>query len=151
MHNRGITLKEINKNDFMNRKGLYIISTKSLARRHIYKVGYSGSSLKNRLRQIKDILSPPLAEELIIYGLVIPKTKAKAGKEMNIRAGELRQIEHDVHEAYAEWGKIIKFIDTKKNSEWIREPNLNFLFEALQDVINDEHETYKIHFKLVKF
>ena len=47
--------------------------------------------------------------------------------------------------------KLIKFIDTKKNSEWIREPNLNFLFEALQDVINDEHETYKIHFKLVKF
>ena len=47
--------------------------------------------------------------------------------------------------------KLIKFIDTKKNSEWIREPNLNFLFEALQDVINDEHETYKIHFKLIKF
>ena len=70
---------------------------------------------------------------------------------MNIRAGELRQIEHDVHEAYAEWNKLIKFIDTKKNSEWIREPNLNFLFEALQDVISDEHETYKIHFKLIKF
>ena len=45
MH-RGITLKEINKNDFMNRKGLYIISTRSLARRHIYKVGFSGSSFK---------------------------------------------------------------------------------------------------------
>ena len=150
MH-RGITLKEINKNEFMSRKGLYIISTKSLAEKHLYKVGYSGSSLKNRINQIREILSPPLEEDIIIYGLVIPKTKAKAGKVMNVRAKELMQIEFDIHEAYKEWKRLIKFVDTKKYSEWIYENNLNFLFEILQDILDNEHETYKIHFKLVKF
>ena len=135
----------------MSLKGLYIISTKSLARNHIYKVGYSGSSLKNRINQIKDILSPPLNEEILIFGLIVPKTKAKGGVSMNVRAKELMQIETDVHEAYAEWGKIIKFKDTKRNSEWIKEVKLSFLFEALQDVLNNEHETYHIHFKLLKF
>ena len=150
MHS-GITFKEINKNEFMSRKGLYIISTKSLAEKHLYKVGYSGSSLKNRINQIREVLSPPLEEDIIIYGLVIPKTKAKAGKVMNVRAKELKQIEFDIHEAYKEWKQLIKFVDTKKYSEWIYENNLNFLFEILQDILDNEHETYKIHFKLVKF
>ena len=144
------TLQSIKKNDYMKMKGLYIISTNSLSRKYLYKVGYSGSSLVNRLNQIREVLSPPLFEELKVYALIVPKSKWKSGEPMNVRALELRQMEKDVHEASQQWKQLVLFPDTKRKSE-IKEDNLNELFDALQDVINNPHETSRIHFKLLKF
>ena len=63
----------------------------------------------------------------------------------------MKQMEKDVHEAYKKWKQLVLFPDTKRKSEWIKEDNLNELFDALQDVIDNPHETYRIHFKLLKF
>ena len=65
------TLESIKKNDSMKMKGLYIISTNSLSRKDLYKVGYSGTSLVNRLNQIREVLSPPLFEKLTVYALIV--------------------------------------------------------------------------------
>lgn len=56
----------INVKIFRSFKGMYIISTESLANKNLYKVGYSGCQLKNRLSQINEILSPSLQEHLRI-------------------------------------------------------------------------------------
>ena len=97
------TLHSIKKNEYMKMKGLYIISTNSLSRKDLKKVGESGSSLVNRMNQLREVLSPPLFEELKVCALIVPKSKWKSGEPMNVRALELQQMEKDVHEAYKKW------------------------------------------------
>ena len=70
---------DIRKEPFMKDKGVYIISTESLSKKGLYKVGFSGSSLSYRLSQIQQILSPPMQESLLVYGFILPKTLKKVG------------------------------------------------------------------------
>lgn len=138
---------KIRDEPYFSDKGLYIISTKSLARKHIYKVGYSGCSLKTRLSQFHEVLSPVLQESLLVYGVVIPK-QGKSGERKNIRASDLNQLEQDIHEKYK--GDRLKNPDNGRATEWIEEPEILHLYEVIDEILNNENNTYKIHFNFNK-
>lgn len=152
---------------YFSNKGLYVISIPTLAKRGIYKVGYSGISLKNRLKQFHDILSPSFGERLLVYGLVIPKKgkdvpvntgKPPAGKkrapaQKHVRGEELRTLEGMVHKAYQKENPSarLKYPYSQRYSEWIKEKNLQHLFDFLhQEIFEDGKLEYKNNFYIHK-
>ena len=132
---------------YFNDKGLYIISCKTLARKHYYKVGYSGCSLKTRLAQFHEVLSPVFGESLLVYGIVIPK-QGKSGERKNVRASDLNQLEKDIHEQYK--GDRLKNPDTGRMTEWIEEPDIYELFNVIQGMFDNHHNTWRQHFNFIK-
>lgn len=141
---------KIRNDSELNDKGVYIISTKKLAKKNLYKVGYSGVILKNRLKQINDILSPALQEPLMIYGLIVPKA-GKSGMPQNVKAKELNEIEKIIHKLYQKEGLLEVFPGSKNYSEWIREESLQELFDFLKDTFDDPINSYSINFKILNW
>ena len=128
-------------------KALYIISTESLANKNLYKVGFSGCQLKNRLSQINEILSPSLQEHLRIYGLVVPKP-GRSGVDNNVRAKELNQLEKEIHALYKRDGLLECFPGSHRYSEWIREEKLSRLFKRIDKIFAMPTSTYRLHFQV---
>ena len=128
-------------------KGLYIIGNKSLAEKNLYKVGYSGVILRNRLGQINEILSPSSQEPLLIYGLVVPK-KGKSGKPANARSKEINQLEKEIHTLYRQRGLLEVFPGSHRYSEWVREENLDKLFKRIEKLFDDHEMDYNRNFDI---
>ena len=139
---------DIRNDKILKDKGVYVISTDKLALENFYKVGYSGSSLKNRINQINEILSPALNEKLNIYAVIIPKP-GKSGVKQNIRAKELNQIEKTIHQYYKQKGCLSVIPHTKKYSEWLYS-DIEKLIKVMNLIIDDETYDYKINFKVIK-
>lgn len=125
----------------LNGKALYIISTDSLASKNLYKVGYSSILLKNRLNQINQILSPSLQEHLKVYGLVVPKP-GRSGC-----AGDLNQLESEIHALYRRDGLLECFPGSHRYSEWIREASLSRLFKRIDKIFAMPTSRYRINFE----
>lgn len=146
----GQRFMNLKKNPYINDKGIYIISTETLRKKNLFKVGYSGSSLKTRLGQIREVLTPALGEHLMVYGFVVPKSKKKSGVPQNVRAKELNQIERAVHKIYQDDGCRDVFVDSHNYSEWIYEDKLTDLYEIIKDIVEDPDSDYHINFKFVE-
>lgn len=154
----------IRNEPYFDNKGLYVTSIPTLAKKGIYKVGYSSVSLRTRLKSFHDILSPPFNEPLLVYGLVIPKkskdvpvntakqkpgSKKKPPAQKHVRGEELRTLEGMVHKAYQKEDPCarLKYPHTQRNSEWIKEKNLQHLFDFLQkEIFEDGKLEYKNNF-----
>ena len=141
---------DIRKEPFMKDKGVYIISTESLSKKGLYKVGFSGSSLAYRLGQIHQILSPPMQESLLVYGFVLPKTLKKSGMKQNVRSKELNQIEKIIHKYYKDRGLLSAYPDSHLYSEWIYEKKLSKLYTMIEKLLGDYTMDYHINFMFVE-
>ena len=146
----------IRNSEYLEDKGVYCISTKKLSKKGLYKVGFSGSSLKNRLNQIREVLCPPLNDPLKVYMLIVPKNKSVRGKPQNVRAKELNEIERIFHKVYQDAKDRLKFPDSKKYTEWIYEDDLSELLKVMKVVVGTKDKynpesTYHLHFKMINY